>query len=326
MEFRLVHEFESLPAPIGYRHTLLVAGSCFAEHIGNRLAQHKFNVLVNPGGILFNPISILHNLRSGLEPFSADDHQLVQQQGLWQSWNHHGSFGSANKEELVNNLQQQHHLLQLQLSKAEYLLITFGSAHVFELKSTGQVVANCHKVPSSQFRQRRLTVEEIVEAWSPLLRRIHSEHPHLKMIWTVSPVKYLSNGLQENNLSKATLLLAVEALQHVVPHSYYFPAYELVNDELRDYRFYAEDMAHPSAQAIDYVWEKFKAHCIGQEDLILLNKIAALQTSMQHRTLHPDAPAHQQFLASQLKQTQQLQQQHPQLNWEAELAYFSKGQ
>ncbi|OYU95804.1 MAG: GSCFA domain protein [Bacteroidetes bacterium B1(2017)] len=287
MQFRLEHTFKPLEQPIAYSHKVFALGSCFAQNIGQLLQNHRFNLCLNPSGILFNPASMAQALAQYINPssFHAQE-QLIENQGLFHSWSHHGQFSNPNKaqieQEITNSLQEANKAL----SEANYLLLTWGSAWVYELNTSKQIVANCHKVPANQFTKRLLRVEEIVALYTPLLTTLLNQNKDLKIIWSISPVKYSKDGLHQNNLSKSVLFLALNQLQQLFPTSYYFPAFELVQDELRDYRFYGPDMAHPNQQAIDYVWEQFKTHCIEPNSLPLLNDIAHLNQALLHRPLH----------------------------------------
>lgn len=324
MEFRTEPNIQVLQPSIHYNSQLFSIGSCFAENMGLRMQKGKFNFLSNPSGILFNPPSIAHNLQYYLHPEHFDaESQLFEHDGLWHSWAHHGSFSQPSKSQLLEQIASVNKQAHAHLAKADFLLITWGSAFVFELKENRQAVANCHKVPNSNFEKRLLSVQEISTSYHNLFEELIAVNPKLRIVMSVSPVKYTKDGLHENNLSKATLHLAIQALQDRFPMVHYFPAFELVQDELRDYRFYAEDMAHPSEQAIQYVWEKFVMHCIHKDAQKLLASIESIHQAMAHRILHPDTPAHAQFKAAQLVKIKRLLEANPQLSFKEELAYFS---
>ncbi len=323
MEFNYKYNFNHLSTPIKYSHQLFAIGSCFAENIGKLLSDHKFPTTLNPSGILFNPISIANNIECYLHPDLFNENEnIFQHQGLYHSWMHHGSFSSDNESSLKVSIQQKLNLANQKLLAANYLLITWGSAYVYEIKESQKIVANCHKVPNTHFHKRLLSVNEIVNHYNKLLRQLLSVNPNLRVIWSISPVKYLKDGLHQNNLSKSTLLLALDQLLNEFPHQYYFPAYELVQDELRDYRFYAEDFAHPNNLAIKYIWEKFITSCLEDNAQDTLLKIAALNQAMMHKPLQPKTSSYQIFRQQQQIKTQALQQEFPHLNFEKELAFF----
>ena len=245
---------------IGYEDRVLMLGSCFADEMGEQMRRRGLHVTSNPFGTLYNPLSIANAINSQfsiLSPSGARlflNSQLVEYGGLWHSMDHHGSFSRPTKEEAEAAVAQSVEEMQKALSDASVVIVTFGSAWVYEME--GRVVANCHKMPEAWFRRRRLSVDEIVEAWRPIVDRYPDKH----WLFTVSPIRHIRDGLHENQLSKATLLMAVEQLASLEGRSggvFYFPSYEIVLDELRDYRFYADDLVHPSALAVNYIWERF---------------------------------------------------------------------
>lgn len=314
------------PAPfrIGHTDRLLLLGSCFTEHIGARLAAGKFQTLTNPFGIAYNPAAML----SCLERVRASDRnfgeaELFQNAGLWRSWAHHGSFAKADKTAALAGINAAYHAAADWLPNCTRLLLTFGTADVFMLNGTDQIVANNHKMPAAHFAPRRLAVAEIVDSAVAVLEKMREKKTDLQVIVTVSPVRHLREGAIANQRSKATLVLACDALCRQLPYAHYFPAYELLLDDLRDYRFYAADMIHPSEVAVDYIWQHFCDTYFSAETLVLLRDISKLQAAAQHRPLHPDAPAHQRFVETQLAALERLQQAWPSLDFEAERRQFT---
>lgn len=243
MKLQTIVDIAPSPWKIGFEDNILMLGSCFADSMGERMMQRGLNVTCNPFGTLYNPLSIANaiNLQS-----SISNLPLVYHEGLWHSMAHHGSFSRADKTEAEQAVADSIATIQHALEEATVIIVTFGTAWVYEMN--GQIVGNCHKLPESTFTRRRLSVEEIVAAWKPLLERYADK----KWLFTVSPIRHIKDGLHENQLSKATLLQAIEEL---TPS--YFPSYEIMLDELRDYRFYADDLVHPSSLAIQYIWERF---------------------------------------------------------------------
>ena len=252
-----------MPFRIDFATGIVSLGSCFADEIGKRLRDGDFYVELNPFGTLYNPASIaaaLHRLIDDRE-ITADD--LVFQDDLFHSWHHHGSFSRPTPEETLEACNGRIHQAHQALGSAKLLMVTFGSAWVFEHE--GQVVANCHKVPQQEFLRRRLSVDDIVALWRPLLDELHALYPQLTVLFSVSPIRHMADGLHGNQLSKSTLLLAIDELvthysSLITHHSslVYYPAYELVLDELRDYRYFGPDMCHPSDLAVEIVWEHFQ--------------------------------------------------------------------
>ena len=246
---------------IGYEDRILMLGSCFSDEIGEQMQQRHLPVTCNPFGTLYNPLSIAQAIQLTELP------ELVEYDGLWHSMAHHGSFSHPAKEETETAVRASIEHMQKAFADATVVIVTFGTAWVYEWNqesgSSNQesgvrnqdkyVVANCHKMPESWFSRRRLSVEEIVAAWRPILEQNKDKH----WIFTVSPIRHIKDGLHENQLSKATLLMAVEAISHQHSAVSYFPSYEIMLDELRDYRFYADDLVHPSSLAVNYIWERF---------------------------------------------------------------------
>ena len=242
---------------IGYEDKILMLGSCFSDEIGRQMEERKMAVTCNPFGTLYNPLSIAQAIQKTELP------ALIEHDGLWHSMAHHGSFSRATKEEAEKAVKDSIMTMQRALEEATVVIVTFGTAWVYELTdermkelTNERIVGNCHKMPEKNFTRRRLSVEEIVDAWQPIL----AQYPDKKWLFTVSPIRHIRDGLHENQLSKATLLMAVDQMVNSTwPNGkwHYFPSYEILLDELRDYRFYADDLVHPSGMAVEYIWERF---------------------------------------------------------------------
>ena len=286
MKFRTEIDCSLTLHRISHQSKMMLMGSCFAESIGNKLSYFKFPVLVNPLGILFNPISLNNAVRfiSNKKIFTEDD--VVFHDGLWHSFYHHGSFSNADKQACLDNINQSITQAHEWLQTTATVIITLGTTSVWEYK-TGLVVSNCHKIPSSDFKQYMLSVEQTEQALLEIIKNIKKVIPKATIIFTVSPIRYLHHGAHQSQISKATLLLAVDSVQQKNAGIEYFPSYEFLMDDLRDYRFYAEDMIHPSNQAVAYIWEKF-ADCYFDTQTHEINKkIDAYQRALSHRILNP---------------------------------------
>lgn len=316
MDFRLTFPFEPLADKISYRHKILLAGSCFAENMGELMKENKLNTFTNPNGIVYNPISIASQLSRCIEGREYQENELFQHNELWNSWQHHGQYSSTDKASILNLINQDFGNAKDYLISGDWLIITFGSAYVYKLKDTGEAVANCHKYPNSEFIKELLTVDEIVNTWQELIIQLKAKNPKLKIIFTVSPVRYMRDGLVNNNRSKAILLQAVHQLCDAYEHINYFPAYELVMDDLRDYRFFTQDLVHPNAQAIQYVWEKFMEAIFEDEAKTIYSKIHPLVTASKHKVLNEGTEAHQKFLVAHLKKAEKLQAEYSFLSLE----------
>lgn len=291
---------------------MLLLGSCFAENIGTRLAGNKFNVDINPFGTLYNPASIAAALRRLLHPerFTADD--LLQHEGVYHSFSHHSRFSSTSETECLRNINDRLEASTNEFRKTTYLVVTLGTAYVYRLKSSGEVVANCHKLPEKMFDRSMLTVGEIIAEWKELLLSLWKQNPDLKILFTVSPIRHWKDGAHGNQLSKATLLLAVDELQAAYPERIaYFPAYEIMMDELRDYRFYATDMLHPSELAIDYIWQRFTENFLSDETKGILKEWAEIQKAINHRPFQPESDAYKRFISQTLLKMERINEKFP---------------
>lgn len=259
------------PLRISHHQHILLVGSCFTEHMGQKLQDFGFEVMMNPFGILYNPLSIAECLNRCYNDRELTEDELVFHDGLWHSWLHHGCFSNADKESCLCACNRAIHEAHSFLQQPHKVIITLGTANVYSRK--GMVVANCHKIPNTAFEKRRLELEEIIEALKP--------YPAL---YTVSPIRHWADGAHGNQLSKATLLLAIEQMG-----GEYFPAYEIMMDELRDYRFYDQDMLHPSSLAIELIWERFQQTYMDTETVALGQKYHQLHLMEAHRPLYPDS-------------------------------------
>jgi len=322
MDFHL--EFTPRPFDSKIKHSdhLFLAGSCFTEQIGQKLAAHKFRIIDNPNGILFNPVSIAKSVTSYIENKRYTEADLFYHQELWGSWEHHTRFSSTSAEICLQKINESQEAANQFLQKADWLLLTLGSAFVYELENR-QVVANCHKVPTDKFRKRLLAVEEVVTTLDTLVYRLKQFNPALQVIFTVSPVRHLRDGFVENNRSKATLINAVHHLTDKFDKLFYFPAYELIIDDLRDYRFYAEDMVHPNYAATNYVWEKFVGACVEESSRDLMSEIYKINAAVNHKPFNPDSEGHKAFKKKYLQICEAMQHKYPHLDLSNELIFFS---
>lgn len=286
MKFHLNYTPPKSEFEINHSHKIFMIGSCFSENVGKRLSANKFNVLSNPFGTLFNPLSIHLSLQNTLKQEKANEKFLLEHQGSYYSYLHHSSIHADSKEELIEKINSATENAFQFLKNTDELIITFGTAFYYHHKQLGETVANCHKQPGNLFDKKLLSVNEIVSSYSELIKNISNINPGSKIIFTVSPVKYLKDGVIENNISKSVLLLAVHELVSQHKNCFYFPAYELVNDDLRDYRFYKEDLAHPNEQAIQYVWQKFSETFFSEKTREVNKEIEKLNSALNHRVMN----------------------------------------
>lgn len=332
MQFQLPIEIKSLAEPITYRDKILLVGSCFTEHIGNALQELKFSILQNPNGILFGPDAVCKSLRSYIENKQYKEEDLFQLNEVWHSWDHHSRFSNINREEairIINKSQQSAHEF---LKEADWLIITLGSS--FSYRITGEAdlasakigdgVANCHRAPASWFTKELLEIDDIKTMLEDCLEKLKQFNPKLKFIFTVSPVRHIRDGVVENNRSKARLIEAVHSICSKSGSAYYFPAYELVIDVLRDYRFYDIDLVHPNYPATEFVLEKFTDACIDEASQKLMQEVKQIVIARKHRAFQPETKAHQQFLNVHFEKTRELQSKYSFLDLKDEIAYFSQ--
>ena len=295
MKLQTIIDIKPSEWKIGYEDKILMLGSCFSDEIGEQMKQRYLQVTCNPFGTLYNPLSIAQAINYENPKSYIVNRQFVNYNGLWHSMAHHGSFSRATKEEAEQAVSESVEAMQKALSEATVVIVTFGTAWVYDwnteyrIQNTDRItVANCHKMPENWFTRRRLTVEEIVEAWKPII----AQYPDKHWIFTVSPIRHIKDGLHENQLSKTTLLMAVEELRNTeyrvqnTDRITYFPSYEIMLDELRDYRFFADDLVHPSSLAVQYIWERFvDTFCTNQTRNQMQIELKRWKQS-QHRPLH----------------------------------------
>ena len=296
MKFRTEIEIAPLGTKIGYENRILALGSCFAEHIAGRLAQAKFRVTANPSGILFNPLSIAAALRSYAGESPVRHSELGFDGELWFHYGFHGSFSAPEADQALAAMNAARKSGAEALRAADRIVLTFGTAWVYE--HDGAVVANCHRRPAAEFTRRRLGVDEIVTAFADLMAGPLGGR---EVILTVSPVRHLGDSLAGNAVSKAALRLAAEELTQRFRRIEYFPAYEILTDDLRDYRFYADDLVHPAPQAVEYIWERFTEAALTDEARRLLPEAEAIAAAAAHRPRDPRSAAHRAFCLAQLE-------------------------
>ncbi|MDY9917339.1 MAG: GSCFA domain-containing protein [Proteiniphilum sp.] len=315
MDFRTIINIPVSDIQINHSSRMMLFGSCFSENIGRKLQQSKFRVDVNPFGILYNPFSISTAMQRLLsaKPFLEAD--LIFNNGLYHSLMHHGQFSAPDKEACLRNISKRFESAVLQIKRANLFLITFGSAYVYQWKESGEIAGNCHKLPARLFHRFRLSVEEITEEWEKLISMLTAMHPDIKLLFTVSPVRHWKEGAHENQISKSILHLAIDNLVQLFPENVrYFPAYEVMIDELRDYRFYDEDMIHPSSFAIDYIWQLFSNTFFSSETIGINKEWEQIRRAMEHRPLYPGTKEHEAFVKDTLRKLETFSRRYPEIS------------
>lgn len=325
MDFMLDITIKSPERRISYTDNIFATGSCFTEHIGGRLDQLKFFVLQNPNGILFDPLSICRTLTSYVQNKKYSKEDLFQLNELWQSWQHHSVFSGPDQQQVLHHINRSQESAYTFLQKADWLIITLGSSFYYQFADTNESVANCHRAPAKWFRKELTSIDEMVLSFNNCFLALFQFNPQLKIIFTVSPVRHIRDGVIENNRSKARLIETVHQLVAASDRMYYFPAYELVIDVLRDYRFYDIDLVHPNYAATEFVFEKFVEHFISKEDIPVMEEIKDIVRAFKHKPFQPSTHAHRKFMESYLSKIKHFQQRHPGIDVSKEAIYFSKG-
>jgi hypothetical protein len=307
MEFKLSFTPAKPQQKVGHNTPLLLTGSCFSEHVAALLQQHAFSVVSQPNGVVFNPVSIAQHLQRIINSEIYKEEELFFNNELWHSWHHHSSFSGTDKNSVLdmmnNRLGEAHHQV---MQPGCMIMVTPGTGYVYEVNERKQIVANCHKYPQQQFAKRLLSPEEIVAEFSPVIEQLKET----AFCFTVSPVRHVRDGLVENNLGKAVLLQAVHELCRRYKTCYYFPAYEIIIDELRDYRFYNSDMVHPSQQAIAYVWQQFTETCLSDGAKELVKDMTTLNAMLHHKILHKHTEAHTKFIEAKENKIKEVEQKY----------------
>ena len=274
---------------------VLLVGSCFADEIGEQMLRGGFEAMVNPFGTLYNPASIAASLLRSISEreYVKDSVELIHDEldGMWHSWMHHSRFSSAEQEVLIEKMNRTMHEVGTFLREADVLIVTLGTAIIYRIKETGMLVANCHKQPDSLFVRERLSAYDIADQWQMLLQLLESVNPKLKVIFTVSPIRHKRDGFHVNQISKGILLQSLDEIVNCKSSNskcYYFPSYEIMMDELRDYRFYADDMIHPSEKAVEYIWQRFQDTYFDNKTKDAVAKATKKWTRQQHRQIVKD--------------------------------------
>ena len=314
MQFRTTIEIKPFDRRIDHSQTILSLGSCFASNVAERLSRAKFCVTSSPTGILFNPESIAATLDRFDAVARGDNGALPAAEDLaygnerWFSYDFHSDFSATDATDALAAMQEAVRHGAQALKDAQVVIITFGTAFVFRNKQSGDVVANCHKQPQALFQREMMSAEQIAARYISLMQ---GPLAGKQVIFTVSPVRHLADGLEQNSLSKATLRVAVDVVQKACPNAYYFPSYEIVMDELRDYRFYADDMTHPSRMAIDYIWERFGEVAFSDKTKALNERIERIVKASEHRPFNRNGQEYKAFCRTQREKISQLESEYP---------------
>ena len=296
MNFTTKIHLEKYNHPIDYNSSIMLLGSCFAENMGEKFEYFKFRNVVNPFGIIFNAVSIEKLIHRVVNKIVFTEKDIFFHNDLWHCFEVHSQLSNPNKEEFLSNLNAILELMNQQITSLTHCIITLGTSWVYRNNNSNEIVANCHKVPQKEFTKELVSIEENVKCIQNIISLVHSLNPVCNFIFTVSPVRHIKDGFVENNVSKAHIISAIHTINHQPSTINYFPSYEIMMDELRDYRFYTEDMLHPSQTAIDYIWIKFFENYINQKEFVTMNQVCEIQRSLKHRPFNPNSQSHQNFL------------------------------
>ena len=283
---------------IDYNSKLFLLGSCFAENIADKFTYYKFQSKVNPLGVMFHPLAILDLLKRAQNRIGYNQKDLFFSNGYWQSYSAHSRLNNQSKKDIISDLNSAVLSTKTQLMAASHVVLTFGSAWVYTFIKSQTIVANCHKQPQKEFKKSLLSIDQLNESLESIISILKSFNPKMTIIFTISPVRHLKDGFVENNHSKSQLISALHPIVSSSENTHYFPSFELVMDELRDYRFYKDDMMHPNQLAIDYIWERFQSSWIESDVKLTMNEVSRLQKGLDHKPFNPSSKAHIAFLSN----------------------------
>lgn len=302
--------------PISYDSQIISLGSCFAVNIAEKLNYFKFQNTCNPFGILFHPLAIHEIVRKSLSAEKFTDSDIFYHNEMWHCFNAHSELSHLRKEALLENLNESLDKVRSQIYNSTHVIITYGTAWAYRAITTGKMVANCHKVPQSRFTKELLAVETIQSGMADTITMIRKANPKCAIIFTVSPVRHIKDGFVENQRSKAHLITAIHrVLDEHKMQAAYFPSYEIMMDELRDYRFYSDDMLHPNTTAIEYIWKRFVETHLSATTHTVMEEVGHIRKALQHKSFHPDSESHKRFLEKLQSQIQQLREKFPNITF-----------
>ena len=300
---------------INHTSDIILIGSCFSDNIGNKLDCFKFKTLVNPYGVIFNPIAIENAITQGINSYLYTKEDLYFYNDIWFSFHHHTKFSNNNPEKILDTINSSLSSFRLRLKKASHVIVTLGTAWVYRFLETDNIVANCHKMPQKKFVKELLTVDEIIESLEASIALLKSFNNDVMLIFTVSPIRHLKDGFIENQQSKSHLIAAVHSVIDARKKISYFPSYEIMIDDLRDYRFYTDDMLHPNTTAINYIWDKFTATWMSDSTIKIMSEIDIIQKSLAHKPFNPTSKKHQDFLKKIEIDIAKLIKKYPDINF-----------
>ncbi|TLX76161.1 GSCFA domain protein [Labilibacter sediminis] len=320
--FRTEIEVKENSYKIEYDTKVMFLGSCFATNIGQKFKESKLQAMVNPFGVIYNPVSVANTLRSIIQNKQYTESEIHFKNDHWHSFHHHSSFSHQSKDSCLQNINTNNQKAHNYLKETKFLFITFGTAWVYQWIENNQIVSNCHKYPAKVFNRFMLNPNEIINTYKKLLTELLVFNPQIKIIFTVSPVRHWKDGAHGNQLSKSTLLLAIDSLVEMFESSDYFPAYEIMLDDLRDYRFYDDDMLHPNRLAIEYIWNKFELCYFSKNTLQYQKEMIKLVKAINHRPFDSTSESHQKFLRDQIDKVKSHKINYPKTDFSEEIRFL----
>ena len=307
--------FQQTSCPIDYHSKIFLLGSCFSENIGDKLTYCKFQSAQNPFGILFHPKAIETLISRAINEKFFTEKEVFFFNERWHCFDTHSQLSSISKESILEKINTELVTTKKHLKRSSHIIMTLGTSWVYRLKESNAIVANCHKIPQHQFAKELLSINQISASLKSMVSLIKKINPSINIIFTISPVRHLKDGFVENQLSKSNLISAVHNVRKIEEKIFYFPSYEIMMDELRDYRFYKQDMIHPNTMAVDYIWEKFSESWISNKALIVSQQIMKIQKSLEHKPFNPESKEHLTFLESVQKQIKKVQEKYPNISF-----------
>jgi hypothetical protein len=324
MKFRTTVDIPDYGFGINHKSNCIFIGSCFANNIGEKMYQTKIKTIVNPTGIHYNPLSVAKTIDTALSGLEVLEDDVFFANDLWNSFDFHSRFSEMSKNIAITNFNNSRRELKQAIEEASHLFVTFGTSYVYTLGDTGEVVSNCHKLPDSNFQHKFLFPEQIADVWSNTIKQIRQINGGIKVVFTISPIRHWKDGATNNQMSKSSLFIAIRRLLDSSSNEnlYYYPSYEIMMDDLRDYRFYADDMLHPSDMAIEYIWEKFETAFFDAETQGLNKKILKAINASKHKVFNSQTQAHKEFCNKMLKYICEIKKDYPHLDFSSEENYF----
>ena len=316
MQFRTQIPILKSSNPIDYNSKVISIGSCFAENMAEKFDYFKFQNQTNPFGIIFNPVSIEKIIERTVQEKWFTEKDVFFYNERWHSYEVHSDLSNSDREELLETLNKAVEVTNQYLKNATHIIITYGTSWVYRKIDSEEIVANCHKVPQKQFSKELLPIDVIQKSIQNTIDLILSLNPDINFIFTISPVRHIKDGFIENQISKSHLFTALhKTIDYELPAINYFPSYEIMMDELRDYRFYTEDMLHPNQVAIDYIWHKFSENYVSENSISIMQEVSEIQKSLRHRSFNPESAEHQKFLSRLHQKITLLEEKHPSIKF-----------